>query len=171
VLAIETEVTGWSERQNTMKSTFTLNAAIGAMLDLANYDRTKIVNAVQSALNDASLIGEEAKRGNVKLVAKGKEFSFSEANRLDYLGKTTMPAQFASWHDAVAVVFKKHGDPHDVLPAAILPASLKFWLDAKFILPVNPANAAKTAPTTPATKSNGKRNGNIESVAPVGQPS
>jgi len=109
------------------------------MLDSAKYDTAKLINAVQASLNSAAVDKETATRGNVRLVAKGKDFRFSEGNQIQYLGKSDAPARFAQWHDDTARSFKRNGDPSDVLSTAILPVSLKGWLDDKFSLNAKPA--------------------------------
>lgn len=162
-----------------MKSTFQMHVAIATML-ATRFDVSKITNAVQSTLNDATLIdgSEEFKRGNVKLVTKGAEFKVGESSRAEYIGKANDPARFARWHDAIAALFKKCGDPNGPLTVDILPADVTFWLEAKFRTPeAIAADAAADAATEARmieneNKRNGKgsRNGkgNVESVkAPV----
>jgi len=115
-----------------MKSTFTLNPFIDRMLAEAKYDTMKLINAVQASLNSATVTADKASRGNVKLVSKETLFRFNEGSQTTFEGKTDVPARFARWHDATARVFKVCGEPSDELTVAVLPVSLKTWLDKKF---------------------------------------
>jgi hypothetical protein len=136
-----------------MKSVFTLNPFIDRMLEASKYDTAKLVNAIQASLNSATVTADKATRGNVKLVSKETLFRFNEGSQTTFEGKTDAPARFARWHDATARVFKVCGEPSDELTVAVLPVSLKTWLDAKFSTEAKPAEPAK-----------GRRNGNVESV-------
>jgi hypothetical protein len=155
-----------------MKSTFTLNSFVYRMLDTAQYDTDKLVNAVQASLNSAVQTKEESTRGGVKLVGlivdgeriKGGSFKFNESTSATFEGRTDAPARFARWHDATARLFKVCGEPSGELTPSILPASLKVWLDDKFLL--TPAVCADAGGLIAAVKGNGKgkRNGNVEAV-------
>lgn len=153
-----------------MKSTFTLNTHIATALN--GYDLPKLINAIQASLNSAVETKEESRRGNVKLVSamedgekiKNGAFRFNESTSTQYTGKTDAPARFARWHDSIATVFKKAGEPSGQLTVAIVPAGLKVWLDDKFTL--------VPAPETPAENTgNGKpRKGGIKSVPAPAAP-
>jgi hypothetical protein len=148
-----------------MKSVFTLNTHIEAMLDTAKYDIDKLINAVQASLNSAVGTEGDAKRGAVKLVGgtvngtkvKGAGFKFNESLPIAYVGKTDAPARFAQWHDAIARLFKVTGDPSGELTTAILPASLKSWLDEKFSL-----TPAAPAEVPARRKDNARGNGDVK---------
>jgi hypothetical protein len=148
-----------------MKSTFTLNSNIYRMLEVAQYDTDKLVNAVQASLNSAEQTDEKSTRGGVKLVGriedgeriKGGSFKFNESTAATYTGKTDAPARFARWHDTQARTFKVCGDPSGELTTAILPASLKSWLDDKFSLTAKPEEK-------PDGNGKGRRNGGVEKV-------
>lgn len=147
-----------------MKSTFTLNAHVARMLETAPYDTDKLINAVQASLNSAEQTDEKSTRGGVKLVGrtedgeriKGGSFKFNESTAATYTGKTDAPARFARWHDTQARTFKVCGDPSGELTTAILPASLKSWLDDKFSLTAKPVEAGNGGV---------KRNGGVKPVA------
>lgn len=154
-----------------MKSTFTLNTHIATAL--VSYDLPKLINAVQASLNSAELTEEgESRRGNVKLVkstegVKAGAFTFSETSTDKYRGKTDAPARFARWHDSMATVFKKAGEPSGELTAAIVPAGLKVWLDEKFSL----AAKAEVKPTGNGARRiarrNARRNGEVKPNIPT----
>jgi hypothetical protein len=122
------------------------------MLEAAQYDTAKLVNAVQASLNSAKQTEEKSSRGNVKLVSKEVDFRFTESTQAQYLGKTDAPAKFARWHDSMARHFKVCGEPSGELTVDVLPVSLKTWLDDKFSL------TAKVAGNGPVRK------GSIKSV-------
>ena len=115
-----------------MKSTFTLNPFIDRMLAEAKYDTVKLINAVQASLNSATVTDDDSKRGDVKLVSKETLARFNESTLTKFELKTDAPTRFARWHDATARVFKVCGEPSDELTVAVLPVSLKTWLDKKF---------------------------------------
>lgn len=155
-----------------MKSVFTLNSYVFTMLESAPYDVPKLVNAVQASLNSAVGTEGEAKRGAVKLVGatvdgskvKGAGFKFNESLPIAYVGKTDAPARFAQWHDAIARLFKVTGSPSGELSTAILPISLKVWLDDKFSLAPAPETPAAPAPTG---NGKGRRNGDVKPTVPA----
>lgn len=117
----------------------------------ADYNIGHLTQVCESVLNDASVTKEDSKRGGVKTVSKGLEFRFNESTQSTYVGKANNASRFMSWHDDVARLFKKHGDPHTELTTAFLPVSVKFWLDATFAKP----DAAPSPDNTPP--SNGGR--------------
>lgn len=151
-----------------MKSVFTLNAHVGRMLEAAQYDTAKLVNAVQASLNSAVGTEGDAKRSAVRLTGatingskvKGAGFKFNESLPIAYAGKTDAPARFAQWHDATAKLFKLCGDPSGEITVDVIPVSLKVWLDDKFSVTAKPADKGKArgngdvksvpAPTVPA---------------------
>lgn len=145
-----------------MKNIFNLNEFVGRMLEATGRDTVKLINAVQSAKNDGTLLNDpdaSAKDSGVKLASKGSEAKWNVAKREEYSAKTNDPLRFASWNDSLTSHFKRCGEPNAELTDAIIPASLYIWLE-KFRVGAVAKTAAKQG-------SNGTRKGNIESVAPV----
>jgi hypothetical protein len=150
-----------------MKNMFNLNESIGRMMVTSGYDTDKLINAVQSAKNDGTLLNDPdatAKDSGVKLASKGAEAKWNVAKREEYSAKTNDPLRFASWNDSLASHFKKCGEPHAELTDAILPASLYIWLEKFRVKPATDSGTGK-----PQGKA--RTNGNVDKVqtpAPAG---
>lgn len=148
------------------KNIYTLGSFLSNLFEVAGYNVVQLINAVQSAKNDGTLINDPAataKDSGVKIGSKGTEAKWSVSEKAEYQAKANDPLKFAAWTDALNAVFAKHGEPHIAeVTDAIVPQSLYLWLrrfHKSFVKP-----AAPVAVSAPVAKA-GKRNGNIETVA------
>lgn len=148
-----------------MKNMFNLNEFVGRMLEATGRDTVKLINAVQSAKNDGTLLNDpdaSAKDSGVKLASKGAEAKWNVAKREEYSAKTNDPLRFASWNDSLSSHFKKCGEPHAELSDAIIPASLYVWLEKFRVKP-----AADSGTGNPGNGAGSRKGGNITAVAPA----
>lgn len=157
---------GGKQKENNMKTTFTLQLAIGRMLVTAGYNDGQLTNAIQSYLGEfqgrqtkdetrtAVSVKEasEAKSGLVKFSEKGAVVEFTTDN-------VSEPGRFAMWHDSLAAHLKKTGECSGELTESIIPAARLLWL-AKFKLPESApvADVSAERPTT-EHKGNGRHKG------------
>lgn len=156
-----------------MKTTYELHQHVERALNASGFNASQVLNAIQSALNDgtAAVAGDgKTTLGNGKLIKddKGnKDANFRIAEKqpdVIYIGKTTAPLRFVSWHDAQRAVWKKYGDPSGEITLDILPADLTVWI-AKFAVKPDAPVPVKSS------KGNGQRNkGNVESVPVAAVP-
>src|SRR5678816_4773185 len=96
-----------------MKTIVTLIPVITRMLETAEYAVDALLNAINAMANDTTVTAKQGdlKRSAMKLKAKGKEIAWSESDKTEYVAPACAPLAFNAWHDAMANVFKAHGDP------------------------------------------------------------
>jgi hypothetical protein len=153
-----------------MKTIITLIQPVSVMLTESGYDLEKIINACQSAANEAKGIEGDSKRsdfrGGQSTRADGtlviKDVAFRETTATDYTVKSTPPVEFVKWHDSLANHFKKTGQPHGKLSSDMIPSGLKFWLEAKFRVDASKGSVAKVSNT--GASGNGRGKGNVTGV-------
>lgn len=148
---------------------FNLNEFVARMMETSGYDTVKLINAVQSAKNDGTLLNDPdatAKDSGVKLAEKGAAAKWNVSKREEYSAKTNDPLRFASWNDSLAGHFKKCGEPHAELSDAIIPAGLYLWLEKFRVKPATDSNTGE-----PGNGDGSRKNGNVGKVktpAPAG---
>lgn len=117
-----------------MKTIVTLIPVITRMLETAEYAVDALLNAINAMANDTTVTAKQGdlKRSAMKLKAKGKEIAWSESDKTEYVAPACAPLAFNAWHDAMANVFKAHGDPAGELTPDVIPSGLRLWLDMTF---------------------------------------
>lgn len=150
----------------SMKTLVKFNSALAEMLKAEDYNVEQLVNACQSAMNDAQGIEGAAKRGAVKgglnYKTDGtlaiKDMKWTETLPIEYTAKQTAPIEFVKFNDSLERLFKVCGNPSGELSLGLVPAYLRDWI-GKFH-----KNYVKPAPAK-------ARNGDVKSVetpAPAG---
>lgn len=114
---------------NPTKRIVILHKHIARALESDGHDVDQIQGACQSAVNDVSGKEGDAKISSIKHTNKQKSHAkWRENIPVTYEVKAGNAYDFMCWHDALAEVFEKHGEPVGEITAELIPAGLVVWL-------------------------------------------
>jgi hypothetical protein len=117
------------EVANKTKRIVILNKYIARALEAEGHDVEQVAGACQSAVNDVAGVLGDAKISSIKHTNKAKSHArWRENIPVTYEVKAGNAYDFLCWHDAIAEVFEKHGEPVGEITADLIPASLVMWL-------------------------------------------
>lgn len=120
---------------------------------LAKHDTPKLLLACKAHRNSAKgKLKSEASATDVKLAAKGVEFTFNEKGEvITFTGNADIVSRFMAQADSLKTHYKKFGAPVVPLTADVFNSEIRVWLDDKFSL-----FPAKTG------NGNGRKNGGVK---------
>lgn len=108
-----------------MKATFVLASCLNRLFAEKEIEASKVIQAVQSVLNQAIVEKQESKLGNVRTYAKSGVYNFTETESSRYVGKVCAVSEFADFSDKLRATEKRFGDQIDL---AAIPARWRDWL-------------------------------------------
>ena len=114
---------------NQTKRIVILNKYIARALEADGHDVEQVQYACQSAVNDVEGKLGDAKISSVKHTNKAKTHAkWRENIPVTYETKAGNAYDFLCWHDAIAEVFEKHGEPVGEITTDLIPGALGLWL-------------------------------------------
>ena len=150
-----------SENNKTVNGAeaYTIHPAIARALTREGFDLGQIVSNVKAQKGRSVIKEESDKVGDVKLreatESRNGESTFVRQVKQTYQNDLSAPMRFAAWTDAMATLFKKHGEPAFEITTAIIPAHLQVWIATQKV-----EGAESDAPSAPEQNgTGGHRNG------------
>lgn len=125
-----------SARYDVPKLQSALDADYNNVNRKAGDDETLAVNTKEAGISSA-----RAKEGKAE-GSKG-EFKAVDIHKVERSGVLNNPRRMTAWLVAFAKFVKTNGEPSGELTPDVLPASLIYWLETKFLLPEFQAKEGK----------------------------
>lgn len=144
---------------------YVIPSALAKALVADGYDLGAIVAGVKAQKGRSKLKEATDKLGDVRLKEASEttagQSTFKRSVTETYVNDLSAPMRFAAYTDAVAALFKRHGEPAFELSTKMIPAHLQVWIA------VYKTDAKTDAKPKTDAKRNGthaKRNGTVKPV-------